>query len=170
VTWNSAPHPPCATRRRSIVKEPTCSAPCCDLVTCAHPHPKYLRLRLVYHSTLGLRVIKKKKTHIPHRQPSKGGCIQHPDQQRTFWEISRHPGRNPGANHKSISHRCNPILVAFVWELTKETIHLPLGCLQGGFWKMSRLIRHSPKAPRTNPQKAHKIQTNPKPSRDVSGF
>jgi len=22
--------------------------------------------------------------------------------------------------------------VAFVWELTKETIHLPLGCLQGG--------------------------------------
>jgi len=22
---------------------------------------------------------------------------------------------------------------AFVWELTKETIHLPLGCLQGGF-------------------------------------
>jgi len=24
------------------------------------------------------------------------------------------------------------MLVAFVWELTKETIHLPLGCLQGG--------------------------------------
>ena len=23
----------------------------------------------------------------------------------------------------------HPILVAFVWELTKETIHLPLGCL-----------------------------------------
>ena len=22
--------------------------------------------------------------------------------------------------------------MAFVWELTKETIHLPLGCLQGG--------------------------------------
>ena len=22
--------------------------------------------------------------------------------------------------------------VAFIWELTKETIHLPLGCLQGG--------------------------------------
>jgi len=31
-----------------------------------------------------------------------------------------------------ISHRCHPILVAFVWELTKETIHFPLGCLQGG--------------------------------------
>ena len=43
-----------------------------------------------------------------------------------------HPGGNPGANLKSISHRCHPILVAFVWELTEETIHLPLGCLQGG--------------------------------------
>ena len=43
-----------------------------------------------------------------------------------------HPGGNPGANLKSISHRCHPILVAFVWELTKETIYLPLGCLQGG--------------------------------------
>jgi len=43
-----------------------------------------------------------------------------------------HPGGNPGANLKSISHRCHPILVAFVWGLTKETIHLPLGCLQGG--------------------------------------
>jgi len=43
-----------------------------------------------------------------------------------------HPGGNPGANLKSISHRCHPILVAFVWELTKETIYLPLGCLRGG--------------------------------------
>jgi len=46
--------------------------------------------------------------------------------------LQNHPGGNPGANLKSISHRCHPILVAFVWELTKETIHLPLGCLQGG--------------------------------------
>ena len=43
-----------------------------------------------------------------------------------------HPGDNPEANLKSISHRCHPILVAFVWEFTEETIHLPLGCLQGG--------------------------------------
>jgi len=40
------------------------------------------------------------------------------------------PGDNPGANLKSISHRCHSILVAFV--LTKETIHLPLGCPRGG--------------------------------------
>jgi len=39
------------------------------------------------------------------------------------------------ANLKSISHRCHPILVAFVWELTEETIDLPLGCLQGGEWR-----------------------------------
>ena len=43
-----------------------------------------------------------------------------------------HPGGNTGANLESISHRCHPILVAFVWELTKETIELPLGCLPGG--------------------------------------
>jgi len=49
-----------------------------------------------------------------------------------FVEVTPDPGGNPGANLKSISHMCQPILVAFVWELTKETIHLPLGCLQGG--------------------------------------
>ena len=43
-----------------------------------------------------------------------------------------HPGVELGANLKSISHRCHLFEVAFVWELTKETIHLPLGCLQGG--------------------------------------
>jgi len=43
-----------------------------------------------------------------------------------------HPGGNPGANLKSISHRCHLFEVAFVWEFTKETIVLPLVCLQGG--------------------------------------
>ena len=56
-----------------------------------------------------------------HRKcPKKGG------------RSSSHPGGNPGANLKSISHRCPLILVAFVWELTKEIIILTLGCLQGG--------------------------------------
>ena len=32
----------------------------------------------------------------------------------------------------SASHRCHLFEVAFVWELTEETIHLPLSCLQGG--------------------------------------
>ena len=43
-----------------------------------------------------------------------------------------HPGVELRANLKSISHRCHLFEVAFVWELTKETIHLPLGCIQGG--------------------------------------
>ena len=37
------------------------------------------------------------------------------------------------ANLKSISHECRLFVLACVWELTKETIYLPLGCLQGGF-------------------------------------
>ena len=36
------------------------------------------------------------------------------------------------ANLKSISHRYHLFEVAFVWKMTKETIHLPLGCLKGG--------------------------------------
>jgi len=43
-----------------------------------------------------------------------------------------HPGVELRANVKSISHRCRLFELAFVWELTKATIHLPLGCLQGG--------------------------------------
>ena len=43
-----------------------------------------------------------------------------------------HPGGNPGANVKSIFHRCYLREVAFEWDLTKETIYLPLGCVQGG--------------------------------------
>jgi len=49
-----------------------------------------------------------------------------------FASASSHPGGNPGANLKSIPHRCYLREAAFVWEFTKETIHLPLGCLQGG--------------------------------------
>ena len=45
--------------------------------------------------------------------------------------VSR-PGVELGTNLQSICHRCQPIRVACVWELTKETIHLPLGCLQDG--------------------------------------
>jgi hypothetical protein len=43
-----------------------------------------------------------------------------------------HPGVVLRANLKPISHRCHLFEVAFAWELTKETFHLPLGCLQGG--------------------------------------
>ena len=40
-----------------------------------------------------------------------------------------HPEGNLGPNLKSIAHRCHPILVAFLWKLTEETIKLPLGCV-----------------------------------------
>jgi len=46
--------------------------------------------------------------------------------------ILGHPGGNPWANLKSIFQKCYIFEVAFVWELTNETIKLPLGCLQGG--------------------------------------
>ena len=48
------------------------------------------------------------------------------------WTTHGHPGVELRANLKSISHMCHLFEVAFVWELTKETIHLPLSCLQGG--------------------------------------
>jgi len=54
-----------------------------------------------------------------------------------------HPGGIPGAHLQSISHRCHPILVAFVWELTEETIDLPLGCLQGGQTSSDQLCESS---------------------------
>ena len=53
-----------------------------------------------------------------------------PALQQDSWPPS-HPGGNPGANLKSIFHRCYLFEVAFIWELTKDTIVLPMGCLQG---------------------------------------
>ena len=57
---------------------------------------------------------------------------QTPEDRAHSVPVEPHPGGNPGANFKSISHRCHLREVAIEWELTKETIHLPLGCLQGG--------------------------------------
>ena len=54
---------------------------------------------------------------------SDGSCLSTP---------GHHPECESWANLKSISQRCHPILVALVWNLTKETMMLPLGCLQGG--------------------------------------
>ena len=51
-----------------------------------------------------------------------------------------HPGCNPGANLKSISHRCHPILVAFVWELTQPSI-CPVGASRAGFNEVSSPVR-----------------------------
>jgi len=50
------------------------------------------------------------------------------------------------ANLKSISHLFE---VAFVWELTKETTHLPLGCLQGGMLYFREADQRLLRAPST---------------------
>ena len=42
---------------------------------------------------------------------------------------------------KSVSHRCYIFEVAFVWEVTEETIHLPMGCLQGGVGGVEVVLR-----------------------------
>ena len=55
--------------------------------------------------------------------------------------VHSHPGGNPGANLKSIPHRCYLFEVAFVWEFTKETIVLPLGCLPGRSRPRRNLLR-----------------------------
>jgi hypothetical protein len=48
-----------------------------------------------------------------------------------FYQL--HPGVELRADLESIFHRCHLLEVAFIWELTKGTIHLPLGRLPGGF-------------------------------------
>jgi len=52
------------------------------------------------------------------------------------------PGVELRANLKSVSHERHLEDVAFVWELTKETIHLPPGCLQG---RLSTTRAHPPR-------------------------
>jgi len=64
------------------------------------------------------RVVKKQKQML--REPV--GRVQ----------LAHHPGVDLRANLGLISHRCHLCEVVFVWELTKETIQLPMGCLQGG--------------------------------------
>ena len=50
------------------------------------------------------------------------------------------PVGNPGAKLKPIFHRCYPILMVLVCELTKETINLRLGCPQGGLWHLALMV------------------------------
>jgi hypothetical protein len=44
-----------------------------------------------------------------------------------------HPGAELRADFKSIPQRCHLFEMTFEWELNEETIHLPLGCFQGGW-------------------------------------
>ena len=68
-----------------------------------------------------------------------GGCVR-------ILDGRNHPEGNTGANIESFSYRCHLFEVAFAWELTKETIYLPLWCLQGGGRRV-RTDRGRPRAP-----------------------
>ena len=50
------------------------------------------------------------------------------------------PGVELRAKLKYISHKCHLFEMTFVWELTKETIHLPVGCLQGTLYQVAHLL------------------------------
>ena len=66
------------------------------------------------------------------------------------WRV-QHPGGNQGANIKSITHRCYLREAAFEWELTKETMYLPVGCLRvvksGGYGRQVEELLPPPAAP-----------------------
>ena len=64
--------------------------------------------------------------------PTSGYSLKLSFKNKGYFKVRTHPGVGLRANLKSISHGCHLSEVAFVWELTKETIHLPMGCLQGG--------------------------------------
>ena len=52
--------------------------------------------------------------------------------QQNRLNLQPRPVGDPEANLESISHRCYLREAALEWELTKETIDLPLSCLEGG--------------------------------------
>ena len=93
-------------------------------MSCKSGSVTFKRLLLVSHFPRFVTLFKFLKYTVPQERPRGGRPL-------TFRARS-HPADNPGANLKSNFHRCYLISVAFVWELTKETIHLLLGCLQGG--------------------------------------
>jgi len=112
------------------------SSSCCHLRVCVPPRRLLVRSRV--RTTLGARAIESSVWHLAGSSRAWSGD---PAGDPGGWaggsgcgdgSLQVHPGGNSGANLKLISHRCHPILVAFLWELTQETIYLPLGCLQGG--------------------------------------
>ena len=72
----------------------------------------------------------------------KAGQAKHVEQARRLIRTRYPPEVELMANRKSISRKCHFFEVAFVWDSTKETIPLPLGCLQGG--RGTSLIRNCP--------------------------
>ena len=104
-----------------------------------------------WYNTGGLRPFHQKSTYITRltsglyvvRIWSRGGHAPLIIEGTKTFVLHRRPGVALRANLKSIPHRCHLFEVAFVRELTEETIHLPLGCLQGGVGTSAAQIGHS---------------------------
>ena len=60
------------------------------------------------------------------------------------FNVVHHPGGNPGANLKSISHRYYPREVAYEWELTQESSICP--------WVASRVVFKKTRFDRQDPR------------------
>jgi len=85
--------------------------------------------------TSDVTVVDQKSTHSPLAQILRNHHKLTPFRGVDFWNcipsgLVYHPGVEWRANFKSISHRCHLFEVAFAWELTEETIHLPLGAIR----------------------------------------
>ena len=83
-----------------------------------------------------------------------GGFVRAKAEQRR--DALVHPGSNPGANLKSISHRCHPILVAFVWESTKVTTNIAPGLPPGRLERWGRAGERAGNGGRGLAFKAHR--------------
>ena len=97
-------------------------------------------------------------TPIPTYPPS------HEDSTAICAQLSQrpvHPGVESRANLKSISHRCHLFEVAFVWEMTEETIDLPLGCLQGGLAAGNPDLHRPPR--RAESERTADVDYSPRP-------
>ena len=57
------------------------------------------------------------KVYEPYLLDSLHG-LEHGGAEVVFGQPLGYQAGHPGANRKSISHRCHPFLVAFVWDLT----------------------------------------------------
>ena len=95
-------------------------------------------------------------TRCPTPIPQKGVPSRTPPEPSILHP--HHPGGNPGANLKSISHRCHSILVAFVWELYRFAPGLPPGWV----WMPRKVRRTRYTRPLVHPlPNAHSAERRP---------
>jgi len=67
------------------------------------------------------KVVSDPQEVLKQEQADRRKFLEEYAEKRTNWKSAPQPTLETthGANLKSISHRCHPVLVEFVWELTK---------------------------------------------------